>query len=269
MAKRHRPDLARFQHPRFARMYVDAAEVADRRGGREHRERLLAGLSGRVIEIGAGNGRNFAHYPETVTEVVAVEPDDTLRRYAAAAARTAAVPVTVVPGHSEDLPGGDPTGSPADAGPATGGGRPGGEPTGGPAGGPPGTGPISAPDGAFDAAVVSLVLCTVPAPPRALAEIARVLEPGGELRFYEHVRSVNPVLGLLEDLITPAWRRLAGGCHPNRDTLAAITAAGFTVEHADRFGFSPQPLVPRTAHVLGTARSPADDRHRAARGDSG
>lgn len=219
----HRSDLAPFQHPRFARMYVDAAEVADRRGGREHRGRLLAGLSGRVVEIGAGNGRNFAHYPETVTEVVAVEPDDTLRRYAAAAARAAGVPVTVVPGHAEDLPGGESTG------------------------------------GVFDAAVVSLVLCTVPAPSRALAEITRVLKPGGELRFYEHVRSANPAFGLLEDLITPAWRRLAGGCHPNRDALAAISAAGFTVERADRFGFSPQPLIPRTAHIIGTARTPAGD----------
>lgn len=202
-----------FQHPRFARMYVEASQVADRRGAQEHRRRLLAGLAGRVIEVGAGNGRNFAHYGDDVTEVVAVEPDDTLRAVAEGAAKAAPVPVHVSAGHAEALP-----------------------------------------DGPFDAAVVSLVLCTVPSLPRALAEIARVLAPGGELRFYEHVRSANPAFGLLEDLIAPAWRRMAAGCHPNRDTLTAIESAGFAVEECERFAFAPQPIIPRTAHILGRAR---------------
>lgn len=202
-----------FQHPRFARMYIDASATADLRGAREHRQRLLSGLSGRVVEIGAGNGRNFDHYPDTVAEVVAVEPDDTLRGVAEVAAKSAPVPVRVVSGHAEALP-----------------------------------------DGPFDAAVLSLVLCTVPSQARALGEIARVLGPGGELRFYEHVRSSNPVFGLLEDAITPLWRRMAAGCHPNRDTLAAIELAGFAVEGHERFGFAPQPVIPRTAHILGRAR---------------
>ncbi|PZG11099.1 class I SAM-dependent methyltransferase [Nonomuraea aridisoli] len=210
---------ASFQNPRFARAYVTAAELADRRGAYEHRRRLLAGLAGRVVEVGAGNGLNFAHYPAAVTEVVAVEPDDTLRAHAAAAAASAPVPVTVVTGHSEDLPGGA---------------------------------------GGFDAAVTSLVLCTVPSPARALAEIARVLRPGGVLRFYEHVRSPNPVVGLFEDLIAPAWRRAAGGCRLNLDALAAIRRAGFTVEDADRFTFSPQPGMPRLTHVTGRARLPRE-----------
>ncbi|MFI6484595.1 class I SAM-dependent methyltransferase [Nonomuraea sp. NPDC050663] len=205
-------ELSRFQHPRFARMYVDASAVADRRGGREHRRRLLSGLSGRVVEIGAGNGRNFALYPGTVTEVVAVEPDDTLRSVADDAAKSAPVTVHVVAGHAEALP-----------------------------------------DGPFDAAVASLVLCTVPSVERALAEIARVLRPGGELRFYEHVRSTNPVFGLVEDLIAPLWRRAAAGCHPNRDTVAAIERAGFSVDAVDRFAFAPQPVIPSTAHVIGRA----------------
>ncbi|MEV0583805.1 class I SAM-dependent methyltransferase [Nonomuraea sp. NPDC050310] len=202
-----------FQHPRFAEMYVQAAETADRRGGRKHRARLLAGLAGRVVEVGAGDGRNFAHYPPAVTEVVAVEPEDTLRRFAQRAAARAPVPVTVVDGHAEALP-----------------------------------------DGPFDAAVASLVLCSVPSVPRALAELARVLRPGGELRFYEHVRSANPLLGLFEDLITPLWSKAAAGCHPNRATQAEIERAGFRVETAERFGFAPQPMIPRTAHVLGSAR---------------
>ena len=72
-------DLAQFQHPRFARMYERISAESERRGTAEYRDRLLAGLTGRVIEVGAGNGMNFSHYPGTVTEVVAVEPDDHLR----------------------------------------------------------------------------------------------------------------------------------------------------------------------------------------------
>lgn len=204
-----------FQHPRFARLYVDASKVADDRGAREHRRRLVSGLTGRVVEIGAGNGLNFPHYPASVTEVVAVEPDDTLRSVAEKAAREATAPIRVATGHAEALP-----------------------------------------DGPFDAAVVSLVLCTVPSPGRALAEITRVLRPGGELRFYEHVRSANPLYGLLEDLISPLWRRAAAGCRPNRDTLAAIKRAGYAIADSTRFAFAPQPLIPRTAHILGRAVAP-------------
>ncbi|WP_043621608.1 class I SAM-dependent methyltransferase [Nonomuraea candida] len=213
-------DLSAFQRPGFARKYADFSVIGDRRGAREHRVRLLAGLRGRVIEVGAGNGRNFPHYPATVTEVVAVEPEHTLRGLAVAAARSAPVPVSVVAGHAGALPG---------------------------------------EAGTFDAAVVSLVLCSVPAPAAALAEVARVLKPGGELRFYEHVRSERAVIGLLEDAVTPLWTRLAGGCRPNRDTLAEIRRAGFAVEEADRFAFSPQPLMPPFAHLLGRARLPVAD----------
>ncbi len=205
-----------FQNPRFAQAYARMSVLTDQRGAYEHRRRLLAGAEGRVIEIGAGNGRNFPHYPKAVTEVVAVEPDDTLRGLATAAARSAPVPVSVMAGHAEALPG---------------------------------------PERDFDTAVVSLVLCSVPSQQRALAEIARVLVPGGRLCFYEHVRSANPLFALLEDAITPVWRRAAGGCHPNRDTLRAIERAGFEVTESDRFTFSPQPLVPHTAHILGHART--------------
>ena len=112
---------ASLQHPRFARCYLTLSAKADDRGGLEHRARLLAGLAGRVIEIGAGNGRNFPHYPVTVTEVLAVEPDDILRAHAQAAAATAPVPVKVAAGHASALPAGD---------------------------------------GSFDAAIASLVLCS-------------------------------------------------------------------------------------------------------------
>ncbi|UWZ59787.1 class I SAM-dependent methyltransferase [Dactylosporangium aurantiacum] len=186
----------------------------DARGAAAHRARLVAGLSGTVVEVGAGTGACFAHYPAQVTAVLAVEPDPYLRDLATKAATGAPVPVTVVAGTAECLP---------------------------------------AEPGTFDAAVCSLVLCSVADPDAALAEIRRVLRPGGQLRFYEHVRSERRLVGLLEDAATPLWSRLAGGCHPNRDTAATIARGGFTITDLDRFGFAPAPLTPRTAHLLGRA----------------
>ncbi|MGH3721228.1 MAG: class I SAM-dependent methyltransferase [Pseudonocardiaceae bacterium] len=211
-------DLSAFQHPRFARMYERISVESEQRGTAEHRDRALARLSGRVIEVGAGNGLNFGHYPATVTEVLAVEPEDRLRALAEEAAATAAVRVRVVAGHADALP---------------------------------------ASDGTFDAAVASLVLCSVPHAAGALAEIRRVLRPGGQLRFFEHVRSDNPWLGLVQDAITPLWSRLGGGCHPNRDTAAVIRAAGFHIEQLDRFSYAPLRFVPPHTHILGRARTPS------------
>jgi hypothetical protein len=89
----------------------------------------------------------------------------------------------------------------------------------------------------------------------SLAELRRVLRPGGELRFFEHVRSANPAIGILEGAITPLWARAAGGCHLNRDTARAIVRAGFDIEELDRFAYAPQALVPKHAHILGRARA--------------
>lgn len=207
-------ELERFQHPRFARMYERISAESERRGTAEHRDRVLAGLRGRVIELGAGNGMNFFHYPATVTEVVAVEPEDRLRTVAERAAPQAAVPVRVVAGHADDLP---------------------------------------FEDGSFDAAVACLVLCSVPDPRAALRGLRRVLAPGGELRFYEHVRSTGRGRGLVQDVITPLWSWVAGGCHPNRDTATDLTASGFTIEALDRFSFAPLRFSPPQAHILGRA----------------
>jgi ubiquinone/menaquinone biosynthesis C-methylase UbiE len=205
-------------HPVFAKLYQRIAAEAERRGATEHRQRLLAGLRGRVIEVGAGHGLNFPHYPETVTEVVAVEPEPHLRQRAMEAADLASVSVDVVDGVADDLPG---------------------------------------EDGEFDAGVASLVLCTVPDQPRALAELRRAVRSGGELRFYEHVISAKPLMARLMRLADATfWPRIAGGCHCARDTLAGIEATGFTVESCDRFGFKPDTLTPTTPHILGVARRP-------------
>ena len=204
--------------PRFARMYPKAAARAERRGATDHRRQLLQGLSGRVVEIGAGNGLNFAHYPGTVTEVVAIEPEPTLRADAEDAASRAPVPVTVAAGTAEALP--------LDA-------------------------------GEVDAAVASLVLCSVPDQARALTELRRVIRPGGELRFYEHViANCQPKRAFLQIADRSGiWPAIAGGCHPARDTGAAIEAAGFTIEQSDRFPFAASALEPSVPHILGVARA--------------
>jgi ubiquinone/menaquinone biosynthesis C-methylase UbiE len=211
-------DVRSMQHPRFARAYLRIAAQANKRGADSHRERLLEGLSGRVVEIGAGQGLNFVAYPATVSQVIAIEPDDTLRAHAERAAASAPVPVTVLAGHADQIP---------------------------------------ADDSSFDGAVLSLVLCSVPDQRRALLEVSRILRPGGQMRFYEHVRSDSTVFARLEDAITPLWSRLAGGCHPNRDTKTAIEESGFAIDAMERFGFSPQPLIPRSAHILGRAHKSA------------
>lgn len=191
---------------------MEAAGVA------EHRGRLLAGLVGRVVEVGAGNGLNFSHYPDTVTEVIAVEPESYLRARAELAAQNAPVKVTVVDGDAERLPLGD---------------------------------------ASVDAAVTSLVLCSVTDPTAALTEIRRVLRPGGELRFYEHVLADNAGLARLQRLVDPVWSRFAGGCRLTRNTLEAVQAAGLIVDECEQFLFEPCLLAKLAApHILGRAHKP-------------
>ena len=205
------PLFSRFLLPSFHR-----AAMAN--GQAEHRRRLLEGVSGRVIELGAGDGINFPFYGEGVTEVVAIEPENRLRAQAEERARSAQVPVRVAPGWSDDLP---------------------------------------AEDERFDSAVASLVLCSVPDQDRALAELFRVVRPGGALHFYEHVRSNRPAHARVQRLVEPVWHRIGGGCHLSRDTAAAIERSGFVIEGCDRFAFAPG-LVSRVGspHIIGTARRP-------------
>lgn len=207
--------MSSVRHPLFARCFERLASRNEQRGVAEIRRELLAGLSGRVVEVGAGTGLSFAHYPPTVSELVAVEPEPYLRERAAEAARSAPIPIRIVAGVADRLP---------------------------------------VEEAAFDAGVVSGVLCSVPDPDAALAELRRALRPGGELRFYEHVRADGP-RGRYQDAVDLVWPRLMGGCHPNRDTLAAIERAGFRVQSCRRFRFPPtarvSPVAPR---ILGVAR---------------
>jgi SAM-dependent methyltransferase len=203
----------------FAWVWPGIAAAGERMGQGEFRREMLAGLSGRVLEVGAGSGTNFAHYPEAITEVVAVEPDPRLRRVARKAALSAPVVVNVLRGSSDDLPG---------------------------------------PDGVFDAAVTSLVLCTVPSQTRALAHIRRALRPGGELRFYEHVIADRAGLRRLQHALdATVWPFLAAGCHLTRDTASEIEQAGFAISTMRRFVFRPCVLAAPVSHyILGVAVAP-------------
>lgn len=207
------------QQSRFAR-YLERRELRRPDAvARELRRKALAGLRGRVIEVGSGDGRSFEHYPPDVERVLAVEPDPMARAAATERAQTTAIPIDVVEGVAEALP---------------------------------------AEDGAFDAAVVMGVLCSVPDPAAALLELRRVLVPGGELRFWEHVRSKNPAFRALQRSFDALfWTRALGGCRTTRDTESAIKAAGFQIEALDhRFHSSSLATITTAPNIIGAARAP-------------
>jgi SAM-dependent methyltransferase len=205
------------QQSRFARYLERREQRHPDQIAREIRKRVLDGLSGHVIEVGSGDGRSFEHYPADVSRLLAVEPDPSARASASARAEAAAIPIELVGGDAAALPAGD---------------------------------------GTFDAAVVMGLLCSVPDPAGALAELRRVLRPGGELRFWEHVRSGNVVFrGIQRAVDRLFWTRALGGCETTRDTQAAIEAAGFRFVELER-GFHSSSLLTITAapYLLGTAR---------------
>jgi ubiquinone/menaquinone biosynthesis C-methylase UbiE len=201
-------------HPLFARF---AALIAASEGPVEldRRRETLAGLSGRVIEIGSGSGPNFRHYPDGVTELIAVEPEPHLRERAIEAARESGRPIQVIDAVADRLP---------------------------------------FDDGSFDVAVAVLVLCSVPSQAAALGELHRVVRPGGELRFYEHVIGTSTRLATLQRALAPGLSKVFGGCRADRDTTRAIEDAGFQIERNRRFLIRTLPEVPAAPRILGAAR---------------
>jgi len=206
-------------HPIFARCYARTSGLMERGLG-AHRRALLRDLSGRVVEVGAGNGMNFAYYPTSVTEVVAVEPEPHLRRLAERNAAAAPVPVTVLDGLADALP---------------------------------------VEDESCAAAVASLVLCSVPDPARALAEMFRAIEPGGHLRFFEHVQASTPARRRAQKVLdATVYPFLTGGCHCGRDTATTIERAGFVPQRIDRLSSADTRLpFPASPQILGVAVRPA------------
>jgi ubiquinone/menaquinone biosynthesis C-methylase UbiE len=179
----------------FTAAYDRAFKATEEAGLRQMRRELLAGARGRVLELGAGTGANAGLYPEAVAELVLAEPDPHMTRRLRSKLAESGHPAEVVEAPAESLP---------------------------------------FADSSFDTAVVTLVLCTVPDPQAALAEIARVLRPGGRLLFIEHVRSEKASLARWQDRLERPWRFLGDGCHCNRDTVATIATSPLAlgeVEH--------------------------------------
>lgn len=161
---------------------------------REVRTKLLADADGRVLEVGAGTGFNLPHYPDSVHELTITDELDGMLRRAERRAGEAGRNVTTARAPVESLP---------------------------------------FEDGSFDTVVASFLLCSVVDQDRALAEIRRVLRPGGRYLFLEHVRSDDPKLAARQDRWERAWGVIGFGCHPNRDTLPRIEAV-FAIDEVER-----------------------------------
>lgn len=187
----------------------------ERAGLTERRRALLVGAHGRVLEVGAGTGVNLGLYGADVDELVLVEPAEGMASRLRARAAESQFATEVVSASATKLP---------------------------------------FADSSFDAVVATLVLCSVSDPARALAELRRVLRPGGVLLFLEHVRSRNPRLARWQDRLTPFQKLVGGGCHPNRDTLGAIERAGFVVAGLERGAVPRAPAYLRPL-ITGTARA--------------
>lgn len=173
----------------FSAFYDRAFEASEEGGLREMRSELLRQARGRVLELGAGTGLNLELYPhEGLDSLALTEPDPHMFKQLRQRAATVCAGADLVEAGAEDLP---------------------------------------FEDDSFDTAIVTLVLCTVLDQPAALKEITRVLAPGGQLLFLEHVRASQPDLAKWQDRLEKPWRFLGDGCHCNRDTEAGIAAAGF------------------------------------------
>jgi ubiquinone/menaquinone biosynthesis C-methylase UbiE len=193
--------------PLRARWYGVLSRRAERGELGKRRRALLAQASGRVLDLGVGTGESFQHFPPAVSDVVALDPDPVMLRQARRRVVDAAMPVRLLRGVGERLPCADET---------------------------------------FDTAVAALVLCTVEDLEATVAEIHRVLRPGGRLLLMEHVRATDEVLADWQDRFERPWSWF-NGCRPNRRTVEAIQAAGFRTEGLERYGYSALP------HVQGVA----------------
>ncbi|WP_232715600.1 class I SAM-dependent methyltransferase [Gordonia metallireducens] len=178
------------------------------------RQRACAPLSGRVLEVGFGSGLNVGVYPGTLTEVAAVEPSDVGWRMAADRVAGSTVPIERSGLDGQKLP---------------------------------------FDDESFDAALSTFTLCTIPDLGAALAEIRRVLRPGGTLAFLEHGLAPDEKVRTWQRRLEPIQKRVAGGCHLTRDVRAELTAAGFALGTVDSF-YQPGVPKPHGALSLGTAQ---------------
>jgi ubiquinone/menaquinone biosynthesis C-methylase UbiE len=190
----------------FAALYDRGLSGTEEAGLREMRRELLAQARGRVVEVGAGTGVNLELYPEGIEELVLAEPDPHMSRRLREKLAPSGRAARIVAAPAERLP---------------------------------------FEDSSFDTAVATLVLCTVPDPEAAVAEVSRVLRPGGQLLFIEHVRSSDPGVARWQDRLEKPWRFLGDGCHCNRDTLATLGASPLSVERVERGSLPKAPPIVR------------------------
>lgn len=199
-----------------ARLYEPVLWLGEKTGLGRWRQKLVSQVSGAVLELGAGTGLNLPHYPEGLERLVLVEPESHKARMLAGKVPPKGVKPEILRAPGEMLP---------------------------------------FEDESFDTVIETLVLCTVADPAATMAEIRRVLKPGGQFLFLEHVRSEKPRLGRLQDRLEKPWMKVADGCHCNRRTIEMMRANGFEVEvvaEQDRFPMPPvaRPLVSGSAWPL-------------------
>jgi SAM-dependent methyltransferase len=204
----------------FASMYDRTLKATEENGLGDMRRALLADARGRVVEIGAGTGVNLDLYGDGVEDLTLVEPDPHMgaKLRDRLAERSAEAADGSPPAPGEPAPTRLVT-APAEA--------------------------IPFDDDTFDTAVATLVLCTVPNPVAAIAELARVLKPGGRLLFIEHVRSDDPGRARWQDRLEQPWRFMADGCHCNRDTEALLSASAFQVDSLEHGKLPKSPPIVR------------------------
>ncbi|MDQ2630650.1 MAG: class I SAM-dependent methyltransferase [Actinomycetota bacterium] len=201
----------------FSALYDRCFKASEEAGLRDMRRDLLAGARGRVLELGSGTGLNLDLYPDSIEALTMTEPDPHMVKQLRKRVAESSRSVEVVEAPAERLP---------------------------------------FDDDSFDTVALTLVLCTVPNPAASLQEIKRVLEPDGQFLFLEHVRSPDPGLAKWQDRFEKPWRFLGDGCHCNRDTVSAISAAGFQMSDVER------PEFPKVVPIVkpmakGTARAQA------------
>ncbi|WP_052368107.1 class I SAM-dependent methyltransferase [Haloferax sp. ATB1] len=212
-------------HRLFAAIYDPVTKPAERTLLREHREYLTEDLHGAVLDIGAGTGAMFPYFERAQTRdselvVHAVEPDPHMRRRAVQKAKDVGLDVEIRSDGAQSL---------------------------------------SYDDDSFDVVVGSLVFCTIPDVDAALGEIARVLKPGGELRFLEHVHADGWV-GSVQNAVNPVWRRGAAECHLNRDTRATFESEDrFEMREIDELAIGVPPVKPFICGTL-VARTRSQNR---------
>ncbi|GED32058.1 class I SAM-dependent methyltransferase [Brevibacillus centrosporus] len=178
----------------FPKLYDSLMGPLEHRGVQGIRKNLIQKAQGNVLEIGSGTGLNFPFYLQA-EQVIAIEPEPLMRKQSLSRATQSRVPIEVMLTGAEELP---------------------------------------FTDNSFDTVVGTLVLCTIPDPQKALEEIRRVCKPNGQVLLFEHVKVNHPVLGRMQEWMTPVWKRLCDGCHLNRNTLELVKQTGFRVTSLER-----------------------------------